>query len=209
MTDTNKPQDKESGSEGQMPRRASDGSVQTSGEQDRTRRGSSFLTPRDIFLTSPFELIRRLTEDMDRFFEGTSREWSSSMLWAPPIEVSEKDGQITICAELPGLNKDDVKVELTQEGLTIRGERHREHEDRREGVYRSERNYGAFRRTIPMPDDANVEQAKARFENGLLTVSVPVSETQQRRHEIPIESSSTQSSHEGASATKKSAAKAA
>jgi HSP20 family molecular chaperone IbpA len=102
MPDNIKTQDKESGSQGQMQRRASDRSVQTRGEQDRARRGSSLLTPRDIFLTSPFELMRRFTEDMDRFFEGTSREWSSSTLWAPPIEVSEKDGQITICAELPG-----------------------------------------------------------------------------------------------------------
>ena len=174
------------------------------------RRGASLFTPRDIFLTSPFELMRRVTEDMDRFFEGTSRDWSTSTLWAPPIEVSEKDGQITICVELPGLNKDDVKVELTQEGLTIRGERHREEENRREGVYRSERSYGAFRRTIPMPDDVNVEQAKARFENGLLTVSVPVSETpQQRRREIPIESTTTQSSRKEMSATETSAPKAA
>ena len=200
----------QSGSPGPMQRRAgdSDRALQRE-EQDHKTRGvpSLFsLTPRDLFSASPFDLMRRFTEDMDRLFEGTSRERTPSSLWAPPIEVSEKDGQLTICAELPGLKKDDVKVELTQEGLTISGERKREQEDRREGLYRSERSYGAFRRTIPMPDDANVEQAKATFDDGILTVSVPVPETKQRRREIRIESSSgqspTQSSSERAATEK-------
>jgi len=109
-------------------------------------------------------------------------------LWSPPVEVSEKDGHIKICAELPGMSKEDVKVEVTQEGVTISGERKREEENRREGIYRSERSYGSFMRTIPVPAEAQVEKAKATFENGILTVSVPVPETNYRRHEIPIES---------------------
>ncbi len=193
MEDKPKTQDKESGSQGKMQRRASDRSVQTSDEQDRLRRPTSLfsLTPRDIFSASPFELMRRFTEDMDRIFEGTRSGSSSSsmLLWSPPIEVSEKDGKLTISAELPGLTKDDVKVELTQAGVSIRGERKHEQEDRREGLYRSERSYGSFRRTIPIPEEANVEQARATFDNGLLTVSVPVPETHVRRREIPIESS--------------------
>jgi HSP20 family protein len=146
--------DKPSGSQSHLQRRASDSrpSLQRSEEQHRERGLPSLfsLTPRDLFSSSPFDLMRRFTEEMDRFFEGTSsREQSASTLWAPPIEVSEKDGQLTICAELPGLNKDDVKVELTQAGLTISGERKREQEDRRDGFYRSERSYGWFKRTIP------------------------------------------------------------
>ena len=198
--------EKKGESQGQMQRRASDRSLQKGDEQDRARRASSLfsLTPRDIFSASPFELMRRFTEDMDRFFEGTSPTGSSSMtLWSPPIEVSEKDGQLTICAELPGLSKEDVKVELTQDGLAISGERKREQEDRREGVYRSERSYGSFRRTIPIPDEAQVEEAKATFDNGLLTVSVPVPEVKRRRHEIPIESGRADS--QGQSSTTKAA----
>ena len=213
MTDSaNKTQDQQSGSQGQMQRRASDRSIQSSGERDRGRRGSSLfsLTPREIFWASPFELMRRFSDDMDRFFEGTSSGGrSSTALWSPPIEVAEKDGQLTICAELPGLNKDDVKVELTEQGLTISGERQREQEDRRDGLYRSERSYGAFMRTIPLPGEANVEQAKATFENGVLRVSIPLPEGKQRRHQIPIESRSAQSSSQGAPATEKAATKAA
>lgn len=148
------------------------------------------LTPRDFFAASPFELMRRFTEDMDRFFEvgphGTG--WSSPIgTWSPPIEVKETDGQLSICTELPGLRKEDIKVELTPEGLVISGERKREQEEKRGGIYRSERSYGSFTRTIPIPDEAQIDQAKATFENGVLTVNVPVPEATQRRREIPIE----------------------
>jgi HSP20 family protein len=148
------------------------------------------LTPRDFFMASPFELMRRFTEDMDRFFEvGTpSTAWSQTMgMWSPPIEVKEADGRLSICAELPGLRKEDIKVELTPEGLVISGERKREHEEKRGGIYRSERSYGSFTRTVPIPDEAQIDQAKASFENGILTVNVPVPEMTQRRREIPIE----------------------
>jgi HSP20 family protein len=188
--------EKESEAQGQLQRRSSDSgrSVGRSGGGGLTRRAPASLfslTPRDFFSASPFDLMRRFTEDMDRFFEGTSPGWSSSMMpWSPPIEVSEKDGQLKVCAELPGLNKDDVKVELTPEGLTISGERKHTQEDRGKGLYRSERSYGAFSRTIPIPEDAQVEQANATFDNGILTVSVPVPEIKQRRREIPIESGS-------------------
>jgi HSP20 family protein len=129
------------------------------------------LTLRDLLTASPFELMRRFTEDMDRFFEG--RSWSTSVmtLWSPSIAISEKDGQIKVCAELPGLSKDDVRVELTQDKLTISGERKR---DWREGIFWSERFCRSFIRTIPIPDEARVEKAKATFENEILLVLVPV-----------------------------------
>jgi len=174
------------------------GTPASRGERGVSRRGSSSLfslTPRDFFSASPFELMRRFTEDMDRLFGGTGQGagWnlSSTGLWSPPIEVREKDGRLNICAELPGLRKEDIKVQLTEEGLTISGERKREEEDQQGGIYRSERSYGAFVRTIPIPDDAEVDQAKATFENGVLTVTVPVPQTAQRRKEIPIEGGET------------------
>lgn len=157
------------------------------------------LSPREFFTANPFELMRRFTEDMDRLFEGTSPAWSQSAmaLWAPAIEVSETKGQFKVCAELPGLSKEDVRVELTQDGVTISGERKREAEDRRQGVYRSERRYGAFRRTIPIPEGANLDETTATFENGILTVTVSVPQANRQRREIPIET--------GGSATSKGA----
>jgi len=149
------------------------------------------LTPRDIFTASPFELMRRFSEDMDRLFEGVGPRWGAmpeeSTLWSPPVEVSEQDDQFVVCAELPGIRKEDVKVELTPLGLMITGERKRDREERREAFYRSERSYGAFSRTIPIPEEANLEQAKAQFEDGILKVSLPIPESKRQRREIPIE----------------------
>jgi HSP20 family protein len=152
------------------------------------------LSPREFFSASPFELMRRFSEEMDRAFEdfGLARDWGFSggatTLWSPAVEVFERDNNFVVRADLPGLNKDDVKVEMTDEGLVIQGERKREHEEKGEGWYRSERSYGQFYRLIPLPEGTNAEQAKAQFENGVLEVSVPVPESQRRRR-IPIETS--------------------
>jgi len=140
--------------------------------------------------------MRRFSEDMDRLFEGVGPRWGTRPeeggLWSPPIEVSEKDGQFVVCAELPGIRKEDVKVELTPLGLMITGERKRDREERREGFYRSERSYGTFSRTVPIPEEANLEQAKAQFEDGILKVSLPIPESKRQRREIPIEAGSQQ-----------------
>ena len=132
-----------------------------------------WLTLRDLLTASPSELMRRFTQGMNRLFEGASI--SPMTVWSPSIAISEKDGQIKVCAELPGLSEDNVRVELTQDGLTISGERPGVQDDRREGIYWSERFCRSFMRTIPIPNEAQAEKAKATFENEVLTVLVPVS----------------------------------
>jgi HSP20 family protein len=92
-------------------------------------------------------------------------------VWSPSIAISEKDGHLKVCAELPGLSKDDVRVELTQDTLTISGERKR---DWREGMDSPERLCGSFKRTIPIPYEVQIEKVTATFENEILTVLVPV-----------------------------------
>ncbi len=95
-------------------------------------------------------------------------------VWSPSIAISEKEGQIKVCAELPGMSKDDVRLELTQDGLTISGERERKQDDRREGICWSERFCRSFMRRIPISDEAQVAKATATFENEILTESVPL-----------------------------------
>jgi HSP20 family molecular chaperone IbpA len=144
----------------------------TESERGLERRGPASLfslTLRDFFTTNPFELMRRFHVDINRFLESTS--WSTS-LWSPSIAISEKDGHIKVCAELPGLSRDDVRVELTQDKLTISGERKRE-------IYRSERFCRSFMRTIPIHNETQVEKVTATFENEILTVFVPVSSSAQ------------------------------
>jgi HSP20 family protein len=135
------------------------------------------LTLRDLLTASPYQLMQRLTEGMDRLFEGTSI--SPMTVWSPSILISEERGQIRVCAELPGMSKDDVRVQLTQGELIISGERPREQDDRREGSYWPERFCRSFVRTIPIPNGAQVEQVTAAFENEILTVSVPVTRSGQ------------------------------
>lgn len=169
------------------------------------------LSPREFFSASPFELVRRFSEEMERAFEnfGLSRDsfgGAQSTFWAPSVEVFERENNLVVRADLPGLNKDDVKVEMTDEGLVIQGERKLEHEEKGEGFYRSERSYGQFYRVIPLPEGANTEQATAQFDNGVLEVAVPVPESQRRRRSIPIGTGGTQSSGTQSSGTQTQAA---
>ena len=137
---------------------------------------------------NPFQMMRRFTKDMERLFEDF-RELNfptffkpefapfqmefDNIEWMPQIEVLQNNGEFMVRADLPGLTKDDVKVELTDELLTISGERKEENEEKREGFYRSERRYGSFYREIPLPEGAKSENAAATFHNGVLEVTMP------------------------------------
>jgi len=152
---------------------------------------SPFISPSDFFTMNPFRLMRRLTDEMDRTFgQGfPAGEGGESAAWAPAIEVAHSDGKFLVRAELPGLRKDDVKVEVSGENIVIQGERRREHEEHKAGFYRSERSYGSFYRAIPLPEGANADQAKAQFENGILEVTIPAPDRPQASgRQIPIES---------------------
>ncbi len=146
------------------------------------------FTPREFFSMNPFEMMRQFTDEMDKMFEPTGY-WKGFKLdkpWAPAIEVFQKEGKFTVRAELPGLTKEDVKVELTDNGLVIRGERKEEKEEKEKDFYRSEMNYGSFYRYIPVPENALFEQIEAKFNNGILEVFVPVAETEVKKREVPI-----------------------
>ncbi|HOQ44395.1 MAG TPA: Hsp20/alpha crystallin family protein [Bryobacteraceae bacterium] len=153
------------------------------------------MSPREFFSASPFEVMRRFSEEMDRLFKG-GREYGE--VWTPDIEVKEENSNLVVCADLPGLSKDDVKVEATDEGLVIQGERKREEEHRERGYYRSERAYGRFYRLIPLPESAQLENAKAQFSNGVLEVVIPISEAEHKKREIPIEVEQAKTSGGGA-----------
>jgi HSP20 family protein len=139
--------------------------------------------------SGPFAMMRRLSEEMDRAFArsfGLSRDFRDAGLWSPAIDVREQNGNTEIVAELPGMTKDDVKVECTDEGVVIEGEKRQEHEESREGFFRSERSYGHFCRMIPLPEGAEPEKAKAEFKDGLLRIHVPVPERKRQSRQIPI-----------------------
>jgi HSP20 family protein len=106
-----------------------------------------------------------MTEEMDRVFgdTGLSRESAGDGLWSPAIEVSERDGNYVIRAELPGLKPEDVKLEIEDDALVLQGERRDEREQEEGGVRRTEIRYGRFYRSIPLPEGANMDQINAKF----------------------------------------------
>jgi HSP20 family protein len=123
-----------------------------------------------------------MSDEMDRIFSdfGFGRRWPSSPwqesgadVWAPAIEVFQKNNELTIRAELPGLKREEVSVDITDDAVCIQGERKRETRDEHEGVYRSERSYGSFYRCVPLPEGTITDQAKAHFHNGVLEVTMP------------------------------------
>jgi HSP20 family protein len=165
------------------------------------------LLPAQMFpfsLVNPFSLLRRVTDEMDNAFTqpGSSLASTETVL-LPPIEVSERDGNLVIEAELPGLKPENVKVEITSDAVIIEGEQEERREETRGGVYRTERRYGRFYRSIPLPEGTNVEQARARYENGLLEVRIPIAKPQSDRRQLPIEGSSAGSGRESGQSTGK------
>ena len=151
----------------------------------------------------PFDWVERLSDEMDRTFDRVFRDfgrprrsWLSRGLfgapfregmWSPRVEAFQKGDRFIVRAELPGLKKDDVHVELADDSLTIRGERREEHEETQEGYFHSERQYGQFQRTIPLPEGVIGESAEGSFRDGVLEISMqaaPAEANRGRRIEI-------------------------
>ena len=130
---------------------------------------------------NPSTLVRRFIDEVDRLADdfGLGRGLLSSVerglpgAWAPQIEMFERGGQLIVHADLPGLRKDDVKVELFDDAVTIEGERRNQRDEKQEGFYRSERSYGRFFRRVPLPQGVNTDDAKASFRDGVLEVTMP------------------------------------
>jgi HSP20 family protein len=134
----------------------------------------------------PFGMLQRFSDEMDRLFDefgvGRGLPWRAGRRptrepeltsWLPDVEVFHKNNEFIVRADLPGLRKEDVKIDVTDDAITIQGERKREHEEEREGFYRSERSYGSFYRVIPVPEGGMTDQAKATFKNGVLEITMP------------------------------------
>ena len=115
----------------------------------------------------PFDGLKRLQEDFGDFLWDTVREVSSGH---PPMNVFYDENKATLEAELPGVKKEDLEIEVLENNVTIKGKReHQKNDD----VLRSERTYGTFSRSIQLPFDVNTECVEATLQNGILTISLP------------------------------------
>jgi HSP20 family protein len=122
----------------------------------------------------PFNWMRSFFREMDRAFDFP--EFDASPGWCPAIECKRTNGTFLVTAEVPGIEKDAVEVEVADNNLVLHGERKMESKKEEDGYFRTERSYGAFHRTIALPEGAKPDEIKAELPNGVLTVKVPVAE---------------------------------
>ena len=132
----------------------------------------------------PFAILRAMTSEFDRFFEDSGRPSPRSWFrtprpaeatgWFPDIDVFQKDGRLVTRIDLPGMRKEDVKVQITDGHLAISGERKSEAEEKKDQFYRCEREYGSFYRAVPLPEGVKFDEVKATFADGVLEVTVPL-----------------------------------
>jgi len=149
-----------------------------------------------------FSMMRHLTKEMDRLFEhfgfrfgaaqGSRNPWwelvptQRAELWEPKVDMFERGGRVIVRADLPGLTKNDIRVEVTGDALTIEGERHEEKEENEGNYYHSERSYGSFFRWIPIPEGVDAKSVDANFKDGVLEVSMKAPQGSSQRQRIEV-----------------------
>jgi len=148
-------------------------------------------------LESPFSLMHRIRDDIDRMFSefgfpsmrpGGMRLLEPLRLTVPAVDVWETDTDVMVRADLPGVDPNNIEIYTTQDSLRISAESRREEEQKEKGYYRAERRYGKFERTIDLPTEVKPGEAKALFKNGVLEVKLPkTEEARERMKKVPIE----------------------
>jgi len=202
---------------------------QNNQERGLTRRDNSGLSAYGGYgsLSSPFELMRRFTEDVDRLFgsfggfgfsgfpfdtgrtttqQGTRAGGGSTGIsglttWAPSVDVFTRENDLVVAAELPGMKPEDVNVHVEGNNLVIQGHTRTETENRDQdrNYWYTERRFGSFYRTIPLPQGVNPDNAKANFDNGMLEITFPEAarNLQPQRRRIEIQGAGSQQPNTG------------
>jgi len=129
--------------------------------------------------------IKRLRDLFEDFFDFElmpesrrliRRRLAEGEVWSPLVDIVDKKDNILVKAELPGIDKKDVKISIGENSLTIRGEKKEEKEVKKEDYYCCERAFGAYSRTIDLPVEVDKNKAKATFKNGILEITLPKKE---------------------------------
>jgi HSP20 family protein len=130
----------------------------------------------------PMSYIEGARREMERLFGA------SFFREEPRIDIYEKDSEVIASCEIPGLqSKEDIRIEIGDNMLTLGGTIKREHEVRDENVHRQERYWGSFRRSVALPAPVIAEESKASYRNGILEITMPKADPQPRRKNVEIE----------------------
>jgi len=123
-----------------------------------------------------FGIQREMNRMFDSFFRGSRDEDYSLSTWIPAVDIAEHDNEYVVKLELPGVNKEDVKITLESNILTIQGDKKQEKETKKENYHRVERSYGAFQRSFTLPTTVKSDKIDAVYKEGVLTISLPKAE---------------------------------
>ena len=127
-----------------------------------------------------FRIQREMNRIFDDFFRGMELRPHPTgdrlNRFVPSLDIRENDKEVTIKAELPGMDEKDVEVLLTESTLTLKGEKKEEKEDKGKDYYHMERTYGSFQRVIPLPEGIDMKKAEAKFKKGVLSINLPKTE---------------------------------
>ena len=141
----------------------------------------------------PIQDLFSIHNDINRFFDqwyrpARYRAEGGSLDWMPVVDILEAAEHVEIRAEMPGLSEQEVQVAVTDDVLTLKGEKTQESEDTDQKYHRVERSYGRFQRSFTLPANLNPEDIKAKFTHGVLTVSIPkVKEVKPKEVQISVE----------------------
>ena len=135
-----------------------------------------------------------IRDEMKRLFDNFFTGWPEPRKgllegeWAPSVDVAETDEEITVTAELPGVEQKEVDITIADDVLTLKGEKKEEKEVKEKNYHRIERSYGSFQRSVSLPAGVQADKAKATYKNGILTITVPkVEEAKPKQIKIDVE----------------------
>ncbi len=134
------------------------------------------------FPSDIFNMQREMNKMFDSFSRGVDEPTLLNGNWMPAVDVAEEDNEYVVKIELPGVNKDDVKITLESNILTIRGEKKAEKETKEKNYHRMERSYGSFQRSFTLPTTVKNDKIDAEYRDGILSITLPKAEEAKPKH---------------------------
>ena len=135
---------------------------------------------------SPWRNWAEMSDRMNQLLDNVFGEDEANVAWGPSVDVVENDNNFQIVAELPGIKMEDVNISLTDNVLTLKGEKKNEVSEEKRNYCRIERSYGRFQRSFSLPSSVDSDKVQANLDNGVLTITLPKSEKAKAR-EIKIQ----------------------